>query len=232
MIEDFPISTEPTARIVGRELLAFAAQGLLFPFGLARSRRRTARRAQQRTVVMVHGYLANHATLLPLSAYLKWRGVGAVHHFDYRSSDGIERAAIALREYLRRTVRGGRIDLVCHSLGGLVARVYVQELGGARRVDRIVTLGTPHRGTYSAYWVASRVGREVRPDSRLLARLEASRAQAGSVKFTSVVAGSDNIIVPRVFSADEDVVHVPALGHVGMLFSPTVFRTVAERLLK
>ena len=42
--------------------------------------------------------------------------------------------------------------------------------------------------------------------------------------------GSDNLVVPRVFAADEDVVHIPGLGHVGLLFSPTVFRAVAERL--
>ncbi len=231
MIEDFPVSDQPASRIVARELAAIAASGLLWPFGMRRWRKRTARRAEQHTVVLVHGYMANRATFLPLAAYLKLRGVGPLHSFDYPSSDGIERAAIALREHLRRTVRGGRISLVCHSMGGVVARVYLQELGGARRVDRCITLGTPHRGTYSAYWVASRVGRELRPDSPLLKRLDESRAQAASVKFTSIVAGSDNIIVPRVFAADEDLVHVPHLGHVGMLFSPTVFRAVADRLV-
>jgi triacylglycerol lipase len=231
MIEDFPVSDEPAARIVGRELLAFAGSALLYPLGLAGPKPvRTARKAEQRTVVMVHGYLANRSTLLPLATYLRLRGIRPVHWFEYRSSEGVERAAIALREHLKRTVRGGRIDLVCHSLGGLVARVYLQELGGARRVDRCITLATPHRGTYSAYWVASRVGRELRPDSKLLQRLERSRDAASSVRFTSIVAGSDNIIVPRVFASGEDVVHVPHLGHVGMLFSPTVFRAVSARL--
>ncbi|HZS37416.1 MAG TPA: alpha/beta fold hydrolase [Polyangia bacterium] len=231
MIDDFPVSDQPAARIVGRELLAFAASSLLYPFGLARPKAaRTARQAEQRTVVLVHGYLANRSTLLPLATYLRLRGIRPVHAFDYRSTEGVERAAIALREHLKRTVRGGRIDLVCHSLGGLVARVYLQELGGARRVDRCITLATPHKGTYSAYWVASRVGRELRPDSALLKRIEQSREAAARVRFTSIVAGSDNIIVPRVFASDEDVVHVPHLGHVGMLFSPTVFRAVGERL--
>ena len=60
--------------------------------------------------------------------------------------------------------------------------------------------------------------------------LSASRGRAGNVDFASIVAGSDNVVVPRVFAADEDVVHIPGLGHVGLLFSPTVFRAVAERL--
>jgi triacylglycerol lipase len=229
-LKDFPITDERTAHIVGRELLAFVAASLLYPFGLRRSPRRTARRAEQRTVVLVHGYLANRGPLLPLAAYLRARGHKQILAYEYSGAAGIEQAAIGLRDFLRARVRGGRIDLVCHSLGGLVARVYLQELGGARRVDRCITLGTPHRGTYNAYWVTSRVGRELRPDSALLARLDSSRAAAANVRFASIVAGSDNIVIPRVFSSTDAVVHVPGLGHMGLLFSPTAFRAVAERL--
>jgi triacylglycerol lipase len=167
---------------------------------------------------------------LPLQAYLRAHGVRQILAYDYQSSLGIEHAARGLREYLRRHVRGGRVELVCHSLGGLVARVYLEQLGGARRVDRCITLGTPHRGTYNAYWLSSRVGRELRPDSDVLERLAASGARAGNVRYTSIVAGSDNMVIPRVFAAGEDTVYVPDVGHLGMLFSPGVFRAVLDRL--
>ena len=229
-VQDFPVTEEPTAHVVGRELLAMAAASLLFPFGLWRSTKRTPRRAEQRTVVLVHGYLANRGPLLPLAGYLRARGHKTILAYEYPCAGGIEQAAIGLRDFLRERVRGGRIDLVCHSLGGLVARVYVQQLGGARRVDRCITLGTPHRGTYNAYWVASRVGRELRPDSRVLARLDASRAGAARVRFASIVAGSDNIVIPRVFASEDVVTHVAGLGHMGLLFSPTAFRAVADQL--
>jgi pimeloyl-ACP methyl ester carboxylesterase len=232
VIEDFPASQQSAWQLVARESLALLAAGVLYPFGIGAQRRSTPRKPAQRTVVLVHGYLANRSTLLPLAGYLRWRGLRQVLAFDYPSSAGVERGAIALRDYLRRHVRGGRIDLVCHSLGGLVARVYLQQLGGARRVDRCITLGTPHRGTYNSYWVASRVGRELRPDSSLLARLEASRAQAERVRFLSIVAGSDNLVVPRVFAAHDEVVRVPEVGHVGMLFSHRVLHLVADRLLE
>ena len=164
------------------------------------------------------------------AAYLHARGHKQILAYEYSGAAGVEQAAIGLRKFLRTHVRGGRIDLVCHSLGGLVARVYLQQLGGARRVDRCITLGTPHRGTYNAYWVASRIGRELRPDSPLLARLDSSRPAAAGVRFASIVAGSDNIVIPRVFSSTDSVVHVPGLGHLGLLFSPTAFRAVADRL--
>lgn len=231
MIQDYPASEHPAWRLVAQELLAVVAAGVLFPLGLRASQRSTPRRPAQRTVVLVHGYLANRSALLPVAGYLRWRGFRQVLSFNYRSSAGVERGAIALRDYLRRHVRGGRIDLVCHSLGGLVARVYLQELGGARRVDHCITLGTPHHGTYNSYWVASRVGRELRPDSPLLARLVASRHKANRVRFLSVVAGSDNLVVPRVFAAHEDEVRIPDVGHLGLLFAPRALRSVADRLL-
>ena len=231
MIEDYPASGKPTLPIVGRELLALAASGLLYPFGLGKAKGRTPRAREQRTVVLVPGYLANRSCFLPMRAYLRARGVKQILAYDYAGSDGIEQAALGLRDYLRRYVRGGRIDLVCHSLGGLVARAYLQELGGARRVDRCITLGTPHRGTYNAYWVDSRIGRELRPDSALLARLAGSRGAAAGVRVSSIVGGSDNIILPRVFAADEDTELVGEMGHLGLLFSPRVFKAVASRLL-
>jgi pimeloyl-ACP methyl ester carboxylesterase len=40
----------------------------------------------------------------------------------------------------------GRLVLICHSMGGLIARWYVQRLGGAEVTRAVVTLGTPHRG--------------------------------------------------------------------------------------
>jgi pimeloyl-ACP methyl ester carboxylesterase len=217
-------------RLALQETLAFAASGLLFPFGTSDSTWRSDRAREQRTVVLIHGYLSNRAAMFPLAAYLRLRGFGQVLTFNYRSSQGVERSARELRAFLARHVRGGRIDLVCHSLGGLVARAYLQELGGARRVDRCITLGTPHSGTYNSYWLTSRVGNELRPDSPVLGRLRKSRRNAAAVRFTSIVAGSDNLVIPRIFARHERVLHVPDLGHVAMLFSPTVLSHVADAL--
>ena len=83
-------------------------------------------------MVLVHGYMAKRSTLLPLGTYLRARCLKQQLYFSYRSGGGVEPAARALREHLRRNVGGGRIDLVCHSMGGLVARVYLQDLGGHR----------------------------------------------------------------------------------------------------
>ena len=46
-----------------------------------------------------------------------------------------------------------RIHIIGHSLGGLIARYYVTRLGGDARVHTLITLGTPHEGSYAAYAV-------------------------------------------------------------------------------
>lgn len=213
--------------------MAYLAWGAIYPLGIRKSKRRTGRRRAQRTTVFIHGYLGNPASFFPLSAYLKSIDDTAVLSFRYSSRIGVEQAARQLKEFLKKRVRGGRIDLVCHSLGGVIARMYLQELGGARKVDRCITLGTPHQGTYSSYWLSSRIGHEMRPDSPIMRRLAASRAEASRVKFTSIVGGTDNIVVPRVFAThDESQVHIPDIGHVGLLFSPKVFFEVARCLAR
>ena len=123
MIVDYPDSSKSTWSLVLHETLSFVATALLYPFGMRRVPPvPTPRLKEQRTVVFVHGYLCNPSVFLPMSAYLRHHGIRQVLPFGYPSSHGVERGAIALRDFLRRNVRGGEIDLVCHSLGGLVAR--------------------------------------------------------------------------------------------------------------
>lgn len=231
MIIDYPPSAKPAWSLVAHEALAFVAAAMLYPFGMRKTRRRTPRAREQRTVVFVHGLFCNPSVFLPMAGYMRYRGIHQTLPFGYPSTHGVERGAIALKAFLRNHVRGGAVDLVCHSLGGLVARSYLQELGGARRVDRCITLGTPHFGTYNAYWLASRVGREMRPGSPLLERLKASRTASENVRFLSIIGGSDNLVIPRVFARHEEEVCVPDLGHMAMLFSPAVWRLVSGHLL-
>lgn len=231
MIEDIAIATENRKRIVAREILAHLATGLLYPFGIGRTKHRTKREKQGRTVVLIHGYLGNRSSLFPLAAYLRLRGVNKILTFNYRWDASPEQAAKELKRFLQKHVRGGRIDLVAHSLGGIVARIFLQQLGGARRVDRCITLGTPHEGTYNAYWAPSKVGDDLRPNSALLKKLKGSQPASGRVRYHAIIGGSDNIVIPRVFaSVGHEVTYLPNLGHLGLLFSPRVFKTVADRL--
>jgi triacylglycerol lipase len=213
-----------------REALSFVAHGVLDPLGLPGAPPEPLRRRDQRTLVFVHGLGANPGGFLPLRAWLRLHGHRRALAPSY-GGGSIEAMAVKLKRDVDAAVGGGRIDLVAHSMGGLVARSYVQLLGGARRVDRLVTLGTPHHGTHAANFIPSALVRQLLPESPFLRHLNAQPAPEG-VAATSIVAGRDLLIQP-VASARcpfGESVEFEDLGHVELLFRPEVFAEVARRL--
>lgn len=217
-------------KAIALEALAMTGQALMMPLGLLPSRHRPLRRRELRTVVFVHGLGANRATFYPLQAWLAARGHRRQFAFNHRSGPSIEALAIQLKREIDANIKGGRVDIVAHSLGGLIARVYVQMLGGARRVDRLVTLGTPHRGTYAAMFVPSAFVRQLVPDGPFIRYLDALPAPA--VETVSIVGGADTLILPRDSAAAPfgEVHRFEGLGHTAMLWSPAVHRRVERAL--
>jgi len=214
-----------------REGLSYLAHGVLLPLGFHRRRPRPVRGREQRTVVFVHGLGANRAGFLPLQGYLKLHGHAPHYAFNYRSAGSVERIALRLKREIDAHVRGGRIDLIAHSLGGLVARFYLQQLGGARRVDHLITLGTPHKGTHSANFIPAPLVRQLLPDAPFIRHLNSLSAPEG-VNATSIIAGRDLLIQPieaaRCPFGRE--VRFPEFGHLELLFRPEVFATVKSSL--
>jgi pimeloyl-ACP methyl ester carboxylesterase len=46
--------------------------------------------------------------------------------------------------------KDAELVFICHSMGGLVARWYVERLGGSGSTRKVITIGTPHRGSVKA----------------------------------------------------------------------------------
>lgn len=120
MLSDFDPQATRWAAL--RESVSMLAHGLLLPLGFLPSRHRPQRRADPRTLVFVHGLAANRAGFLPLQGYLRWSGFRRQYAFNYRSAGSIEALAVQLKRAIDANIRGGRIDLIAHSMGGLVAR--------------------------------------------------------------------------------------------------------------
>jgi pimeloyl-ACP methyl ester carboxylesterase len=218
-------------RAIVREGLSYLAHGVLWPLGRRRAAVPPAAGRETRTVVFVHGLGANRAGFLPLQTYLRALGHRWQYAVNIRRAGSVEALALQLRHDLRRAVRGGRIDLVAHSLGGLVSRYYLQQLGGARRVDRLITLGTPHGGTHAANFLPSRLVRQLLPDGPFIRHLNALPPPAG-VQVTSLVAGRDLLVQPTEAARCPfgNARRFDDLGHVELLFRPTVFSEVARIL--
>jgi triacylglycerol lipase len=215
-----------------REALGYVAHGVMFPFGYVPSRHRSSREKDIDTVVFVHGIAANRACFFPMQAWLSRAGLTRHLSFNYATVGSIERMAMRLRDEVDAHVRGGRVHIVAHSLGGLVARTYVQALGGERRVSTCITLGTPHRGTYSSVYGPTPMLQQLKPDGAFVRFLDALPAPTRT-KFVTMGAASDHLIVPSSSSHAPFGERVPlfqGVGHTTLLLSPTVMRAVTRAL--
>jgi len=97
-------------------------------------------------VVLVHGLLGDPTNFTSLRRYLARRGIRRFSSFAYLPRLDYPRLASRFAEhlaYVRETTGTVHVDVVAHSLGGLVVR-YAIQTGEAAHVRRLVTLGTPY----------------------------------------------------------------------------------------
>jgi pimeloyl-ACP methyl ester carboxylesterase len=150
-------------------------------------------------VVLVPGLADNVAVFTRLRPALEECGVGPVVAFAYTPVGDVRSIAAKLAaqvEQLCAITGASRVRLVGHSLGGLIARYYVQRLGGDARVDLVVTVATPHRGTIAAWLLPPLpLVRQLRPDSELYAEL-AEPAPRCRTRFVTFSSRDDAVVLP------------------------------------
>jgi len=169
-------------------------------------------------VVLVHGFMASAGVFRPMKDALTRLTGAKVASFTHAPGAGIDRIARSLARLVDR-LPAGRVHLVGHSLGGVVARWYVQEHGGHARVTQTISLGSPFGGTERVRPFPFLVGRDLACTSNILARLRA-RAHEHDVPHTSFVGGEDIVVIPNesaIFPRGE-VVRFPRCGHNTLLF--------------
>lgn len=119
-----------------------------------------------RPVLLLPGFMATRRGLIVLERRLRRDGYcvfslnlgGLLGTFNTRS---IEESALLVREKVERLYRRydlGPLTIIGHSKGGLIGRYYIKRLGGHERTCGLITLGTPHHGTPSAYLGAALTG--------------------------------------------------------------------------
>lgn len=112
------------------------------------------------TVILVSGFGATQRSLSVMRKRLVKDGVNVVIlSMDWQTlSDGVRGlyrmaevlATVVLKVHKSHSRGKSKVIIVAHSAGGLVARYYLQLLGGVHYCDGLITLGTPHRGTWIA----------------------------------------------------------------------------------
>ncbi len=232
----------PAAARAGAALVAFVAECgatvvlmLVTPLRVRRPRRGAA--PERRPILLLHGYAQHPANFLWIARRLRRDGWSHVYTLRHAPMFGdIERSAARLGaaiDRIRDATGAPAVDVVAHSMGGLVARAYVRARGTACGIARLVTLGTPHQGTH----VFRRLAHDpmlvqMRPDSPLLKRLASDDPVPALVECVAIYSTGDAVVVPphNGYYKGAFNIEVAGTGHMTMLFSRRIYGLVRENL--
>ena len=191
---------------------------------------------QQNPVLLVHGINDTGAVFNKMASYLREQGL-SVHTVDLVPNNGAEvldKLAQQVANYISTTFEAKQpFDLVGFSMGGLVSRYYIQRLGGIDRVQRFITISSPHKGTIVAYgtWLAGAV--QMRPNSDFINDLNSDVEMLKQLNFTSIWTPYDLMILPAESSQlgiGKEVI-LPVILHPLMLTDIRALRIVAKALI-
>lgn len=190
-----------------------------------------APRDRRPPVLLIHGYGCSRAAwwwLRPRLEAAGWTVATLNLEPVYASIDDYIDPLVRRIDAVLGEAGAEKLILVGHSMGGLVARAYLQRFGGAR-VAGLVTLGTPHQGSRLAFLGFGENARQMRPGSPWLQSVARPPAV---VETTVIYSPHDNFVMPQAcleLPGTESRV-VGGVGHLAMLYSPRVAQTLLVAL--
>lgn len=190
-------------------------------------------------IILLHGVVDNRSIFTVLRRLLARKGFTRTYALNYSLLTGDLRAAAerlgALVEAVCEQTGFDRVHVVGHSMGGVIARYYVQRMGGDARVHTLVTLGSPHQGTWGARLIPWPAIRQLTTDSEFIAELQ-EPAPGCRTRFVAVWSDLDQVIIPqrnaRIVHPDLTArnVLVRGVGHMSLPVNTGVAHEIARSL--
>jgi triacylglycerol esterase/lipase EstA (alpha/beta hydrolase family) len=184
--------------------------------------------SNRRGIVFVHGFACNRGFWNPWLVRIKQSGqvFSAVSLAPVLGS--IDQYAPVIEAAVQRVTAATGLSplLICHSMGGLAVRAWLNASQADQRVHHVITIGTPHHGTWLGRFSPSANGRQMRQSSNWLAQLAGLESPQRRQLFTCYYSNCDNIVFPASTAtlpgADNRL--VPGVAHVALAFNETVMR--------
>lgn len=176
-------------------------------------------------IVFIHGFVCNRGFWTPWLLEAERRGhpflavnlepvFGSIDGYAPSIDQAVQRMAAAT---------GRPPLLVCHSMGGLAARAWLRSTGDPMRASHVVTLASPHQGTWLARFGRSANGRQMRMDGEWLRTLRREERWPAA-RFTCWYSNCDNVVFPPAAAtlpgADNRL--LAGAAHVDLAFRPEV----------
>lgn len=190
-------------------------------------------------VLIIHGFLGTRGSMYMLERRLVQDGFVCVSfNLGTLNVRDIRRSAFLIHRKIERILAqtpSQRIDILGHSMGGLIGLYYVKKLGGHARVRKLIMMGTPVRGTWAALAGVVTLGLwstsswQLLPRSRFLDELAQGPMPPG-VEVHTIAAARDWVVplqTTRLQGANATTV---PLGHSSLVVSEEVYRRVVNTL--
>ena len=187
-------------------------------------------------VLLLHGVLCNAGVWHPFLRWLDARGVEPVYTLSYgpplASIDLFAEQMAATIEAIRAETGAGKVVVVAHSMGGLVARAYLRRFDPST-LARLVTIATPHEGSVLAWLALGRSMSQLRPGNRWLDELGTPRGD-NLPPIVSLWSWHDSMVAPQTSSRVDfaENVELSGIGHTSLLRDREVFERVLEEIDK
>jgi triacylglycerol lipase len=191
---------------------------------------RTGNASHQRGIVFIHGYVCNRGLWNPLMEKLQARGVpfvavnlepvfGSIDNYTPIIHAAVERITAAT---------GLAPVLVAHSMGGLASRAWLKTVTADALPHRIITIGTPHSGTWLARFGSTLNALQMRQGDAWQKALVAAESPERLARFTCFYGHADNIVFPASTGTLPGAQnrHISACAHVHMTYHPQVWDEV------
>ncbi len=186
-------------------------------------------------VLLIHGFLDTTKIFDKMFQYLKKLGwdVYSLNLVPNYGTVGLDKLAEQVADYINNTFPANQpFDLIGFSMGGIVSRYYVQRLGGIERVQRFITISSPHNGTLTGYALNLPGPAQMRPKSAFLEGLNQDASVLKKINFTSIWTPYDAMILPAISSQMPvgKEIKIDVLLHCLMVSDQRVLKAVVEEL--
>ena len=181
-----------------------------------------------RGVVLVHGFFCNRALWNPWMVSLRSAQTPFVAVNLEPLFGSIDNYVTIIDQAVRRLQEATGLApvLVAHSMGGLAVRAWLAAAADDSRVHHVITIGTPHRGTWLARFGHTINGRQMCIASPWLDQLARREPPERFTKFTCCYSHCDNIVFPAATAtlSGANNLHVPGTAHVHLAFEGAALR--------
>ncbi len=188
-------------------------------------------------LIFVHGLGGNRGNFLLMAGYFWMMGRKRSYKIHFDGGQSLEDMAHALARFIedvRKATGEDQVDIVAHSMGGIVTRLALAENDTLKHVRTLITLGTPHYGTYPARYANTELTRALRPDSDLMQRLERADRLAKNMRVVTFWSRNDLFVLPPTSAALEGAEQIDAtpFTHYSYLIDPKSWKAVGKILLE